>query len=40
MGVLRGNPKPMTAYEILDQMDLDEHDLARPISPLPLGEIL
>ncbi len=30
MSVLVENPKPMTAYEILDQMKLDEHDLAAP----------
>ena len=28
MSVLVENPKPMTAYEILDRMKLDEHDLA------------
>tara|TARA_B100000787_G_scaffold65720_1_gene48190 strand:+ start:168 stop:554 length:387 start_codon:yes stop_codon:yes gene_type:complete len=30
MSVLVENPKPMTAYEILDRMKLDEHDLAAP----------
>ena len=30
MSVLVENPKPMTAYEILDQMKLDEHGLAAP----------
>ena len=30
MSVLVENPKPMTAYEILDKMKLDEHDLAAP----------
>lgn len=30
MGVLYGNSKPMTAYEILDQMKLGEHNLAAP----------
>ncbi len=30
LGVLNGHAKPMTAYAILDQMKLDEPDLAAP----------